>query len=224
MKLVYSEFDYQILFQENRINVLCIESQKKFREFIGELKIQMEQGQGRFVLSEDGKELELNKHLELIVNLFALDFNQKKILNRIYSHLEKYAREEDLYLETCRIQTALNSYMEQLGCGFDYPLHYSDEISISNLCKLMDLKIDMEYDSFLEQLADYMTIIHELFGCRCFVFVNLKSFLSTEELKELHRFVGYKKLFLLLLENNDTDCREAFEDYFLWDQDLCEIY
>ncbi len=224
MKLVYSEFDYQIIFQENRLNVVCIESKEKFREFIAELKKQLMQGEGKFVLSEDEKELDLSKHMELISDVFELNFSQKKILNRIYSIFESRSKDEDFYLDTCKIQADLKRYMEQLIMESDYPLHYTEEISIAGLCKFMDVGVDMEYETFPEQLIDYITVIHELFGCCCFVFINLKSFLSAQELEAIHCFTSYKKIFLLLLENQPPSQREEFEDYFFWDQDLCEIY
>ena len=71
---------------------------------------------------------------------------------------------------------------------------------------------------------DYMELMVQIFHIHCLVFVNLKSFLRTEELEDLYKAAAYKKVHLLLLENRAEEEQNERERWFIWDKDLCEIY
>ena len=72
MKLVYTELEQQLIFQENRVNVLVMEHKELFRRMIQELAKQIDGGEGRFVLSDNDKILKIDKDVCLVVNPFAL--------------------------------------------------------------------------------------------------------------------------------------------------------
>lgn len=55
MKLVYTELEQQLIFQENRVNVLVIEHKELFRRMIQELAKQIDGVECRFVLSDNDK-------------------------------------------------------------------------------------------------------------------------------------------------------------------------
>ena len=57
MKMVYEPFEYPIVFEENKVNVVCIERPECFRQFIEDLQEQIQEEEGKFVLSADGEEL-----------------------------------------------------------------------------------------------------------------------------------------------------------------------
>ena len=88
----------------------------------------------------------------------------------------------------------------------------------------MDIRIENFYSNLLEKLTDYIAAEAELLGTKCFIFVNLKQFLSYEELAELYKFAYYAKVYLLLLEGSFTESRHESEKHYIIDNDLCEIY
>lgn len=53
MKLVYTELEQQLVFQENKVNVLVIERKELFRRMIQELDKQISGEDGGFVLTVD---------------------------------------------------------------------------------------------------------------------------------------------------------------------------
>ena len=57
---------------------------------------------------------------------------------------------------------------------------------------------------------------------KCFLFVNLKSYLNKDELLELYKHVYYKKINIMLLEST---CRERLDNEVLHivDEGLCRI-
>lgn len=89
MKLVHPDFFFQIELPENKVPVLVFESPSRFLEFVSQIKGQVNGDNGEWVLSEGGKELNLAKTCEVIIDVFALDINQKKMITSLYNHLEK---------------------------------------------------------------------------------------------------------------------------------------
>lgn len=94
MKMVHSELSGEIISESAAFTEWIIESPKDFSEYLHELYCQYEKDEGRFVLSQGDKILELSKYLEIIVNPFTVEINSRKILNKLYIKLEKVSKEE----------------------------------------------------------------------------------------------------------------------------------
>ena len=56
------------------------------------------------------------------------------------------------------------------------------------------------------------------------VFINLKTFLSKEEVEELYKECFYRKINIILFENYDNNCIIENEKRIIIDSDLCEIF
>ena len=98
MKLVYTELEQQLVFQENEVNVLVIERKELFRRMIQELDKQISGEDGGFVLSDNNKTMKIDKEVCLILNPFALDINSRKALTGLYTELGKLGLNEENYL------------------------------------------------------------------------------------------------------------------------------
>lgn len=104
MKLVYTELEQQLVFQENKVNVLVIEQKELFRRMIQELDKQISGEEGGFVLSDNNKTMKIDKEICLILNPFALDINSRKALTGLYNELGKLGLNEENYLKTCSLK------------------------------------------------------------------------------------------------------------------------
>ena len=78
MKLVHINLNEGILVDAINCTEWVIESPEYFSEYVMELAGQVEGKEGRFVLSDNEKEVDISKNVELIFNIFALDINEKK--------------------------------------------------------------------------------------------------------------------------------------------------
>lgn len=90
MKLVHIDLNQNLL-ENNFITEWIIESPEAFSEYVREIYLQCEGKDGRFVLSQNGKELDMSKYAEIIFNVYELDVNNRKILNKVYQGLEDLA-------------------------------------------------------------------------------------------------------------------------------------
>ena len=73
--------------EENIPAILVIENQKVMAEVVEQLYVLCNSGEGDFVLSDSGKQLSFEKTAEIIINPFSIDFNARKIQNKLYSEL-----------------------------------------------------------------------------------------------------------------------------------------
>lgn len=224
MKLVHPNLENQIVFEENIINVITIEHKPSFSSLIQELKQQCLGNEGNFVLSDKNKKLDMAKLCVLIIDPFSLDINDKSIVNKMFSRLKTLAVNEEHYLETNKLKNALYLYLSSLLFDCDMPLVYQDDFDFSVLFRMMSMQFEVSGKTVVDTLLDYMAITAELLGFRFFFFVNIKQFLSYEELEQLYTFVCYTKINVLLLEGSFTENTHKCEKHYIIDNDLCEIY
>lgn len=223
MKIVHPLLEEPILFEENRFPVWIVEDQTTFSALIAEIKQQISADQGLFVLSEGMDILSLHKCAELIVDPFALELNTKVILGKLYKRLGDTAVTEDYYLQTETLRTSLYGYLEELFASESLPLTYKDSFDIAHLLRDVEVRINCEEQCLAEMLPDYMRTATELGGIKLFILVNLKCFLSPEELTELYIYASYEKINLLLLENTYKKSYSDHERIILLDSDLCRL-
>lgn len=224
MKLVHPNIKKQLIFNENRFINIIIENQDYLIELIQELIIQCSGGEGRFVLSEDLNIIDISKNMFIITDLFNIDINQKKIINKLYNILKEQAYSSDYYVETNSLLSNLYAYSEKIISDINYPIKYNNDIDISSLFKILEIKIDTEYTTLLERVLDYVSVLHEICKINIFIFTNLKSFLKEEDIIKLYKELSYKKIYCILIENVQRDKIEEFENVLIIDKDLCEIY
>lgn len=221
MKLVHREYGIEIELQENQIPVLVIEAPETFSVLIQELYRSKQGGEGKFLLSESDKLLNMGKSLELMVNPFAIDVNEKRIVQKLYQEIESQVQEQ-LVLETAEIHSKLISYLEEIVGKIAYPVTFDLEENVLGLMKTYNVRLETESITLLEKLVEYFELLHQLCRIEVIVCVNLKSYLSEAELRQLYEAMFYKKISLILLENTQREKVEG-ERICIMDRDGCII-
>lgn len=224
MKLVHPLLETPLVLSENVVNVLVVENQKVFTNMITELFEQNSGCDGEFVLSQDSKELSIEKHAEVILEPFTLDLNNRRILNRLYVKLSEIAVNEEFFLAFNGISNRIFEFVEKLAQKAENNLVYADSIEANSIFKMVDLKLEINHGSLVEKINDYMSAAQEFLGVSVFIFVNLKKFLTAENLLELYQSSSYNKYRLLLFENYIDGKSLPGEKNYIIDKDLCSIY
>ena len=224
MMLAHPMFSKIIDFKNEMINILIIENQKFLTQLIEDIINQINGENGDFVLSEDFIPLDMQKHLEIIIDFFNLDINNKKVLTAIYNKIKKIAYDDENYIKTENFKTEAFNYIETLINQTEYPLILDVQFDISGLLKLFDVKIEINSNTFLEKIIDYMSVLYEFLNRKCIVFVNLMSYLDISEIELLYKEIQYKKYNVLFIENSFRTKIGEYENIYIIDEDMCEIY
>lgn len=223
MKLSYKEFEPVISLDENIPYVLNLESPMLFRKFLIDFKSQLVIGEGKFIFSERDKILQLNKCVDLLIDPFNTNVNQRKVLQKLYLGLEKNANDAELCEATLAIKSAINKYILDVEYESEFILEHNVDFDLKGLFSAVDLRFVQDNEDFLTRLSRYMEISRKFLGLKAVVLVNVSSYLSEEEIKMLWDSAAYNKLAILMLEHNYTS-KIADEKLTIIDNDLCIVY
>lgn len=222
MKLVHKDLARQIILEERQCCEWIIESPELFSKYVQELYIQSEGGEGAFVLSDNDKELSIEKCVEVIINPFSVDVNDKKLLNKLYSELKEIAFGETMYLKTQELLAGLQGYFSELEQHGAYFLTTDMETDVVAIFKAMGVRVENCSDNFLQNIDQYIKLVASLLRKKVIIFVNLGSYISTEQIEQLAKTAVYNEVSLLFIENQQRNFSTMFRRYII-DKDKCEI-
>lgn len=220
MKLVNSKYGLDIEFIENSVNVLVLENPMFMSDVIQDIISQENGMDGNFVLSDE-QNIKFEKDVMLITDPFHIDFNNKKIMNKLYSQLVDISK--DLVEEYNDINKTIVEVLEKISDGINYNcINYNLEFDWKELYKLYNVRIEERYESLEEKLVEYMKILSGIMKPKLVIFLNLKMYLGQEHMEDLVLSSFYNKVPLLLIESNEG-YKLKNERKFIIDKDRCLI-
>lgn len=224
MKIINNNWQRQIVLEDNLIHTIVFENKKYYRENILELIRQHKGYEGRFILSNNNKELSFDKNSYFISDLFNIDINNKKIITKIYGELLKVVTDD--IAEYNKITSYIREYFETLVFNNNLDLEYNDEIEANSLLKLGDFKIQFEESDYLEKLIKFLKVLVELCNIKIIFVVGLCRVFSVEEVEKIYKEVCLNKINIINIESEyqnikKSDCYN--ELVYIFDQDNCEI-
>lgn len=165
----------------------------------------------------------MNKEVLMVLDVFNIDYNSKKILSKIYELIEeKIVMNQDLEIDN-KIFELRNYIVEEIN---ELPFEFimKDEIKIMDILKMYSLKIDSDnYNKLTEKIEFLIDIISTLKIAKILIIPNMKLFLTDEEVVEVYKYSLYNNVNLLIIERNDRKklkyekklvIDENFYDYF----------
>ena len=221
MKFMMNELGIRVDFNECLPLVLSIERSDVFCDLVREIMLLVEGNSDRIIIQRNAENLNLNKLGDFIMNPFALDINQKKIIGKIHKDLTQVANEE-LYVESSELSRVIIDYLDNLLQRLPYDLVYEAELDILTLLKAFGVKLDDSDMEFLSRIICYVKAMHRICGVEIFFFLNIKQFLSSEQVAELYKSCCYEQVSLILLEGCFRE-RAENESNLIIDKDYCII-
>ena len=218
-------FENKINFKEEKINILEIYDKKLFRNFISEINEQCNgevEENNDIVLMEDSKRLKINKTIYLLTDLFNIEFNARKIINKIYSLISQNIKNrQDDELEKIILQ--LRKYLTEEINEIPFEFNMNSEIDIMDLLKVFEVKIDTTcYTTIVEKVEFMIDLISNLKIAEILVIPNLKTYLNVEELVEIYKYSIYNNVKLLIVENNKSNKTLIYEQKNIIDENFDE--
>lgn len=221
MKLYNRQYDLELELKENISTHLIIEDANCLKGFISGLISQTEGNEGTFSLYDGCEVFELEKILNLIINPFELDCNDRRILSKIYKEIDNIAK-ENYAKQLSDINARVLSLLDQCFFEVQYGMTSTDELNLQSLLKMYDVSVLTDEESLIESIIDYVRIMSEVCGYNIFIFLNINAFLPDEEMQEIISFFEYRKLYFVNISNSDYTVWDKC-DKIIVDKDLCII-
>ncbi len=220
MKLISTQFQSMIEFEEGKFNSIIIEAPDVFREVVREFVSAINGLETGLVLSENNVPIKISQIVELIMTYIPFEVNTKKLMTNLAGVLEKEAMNEENYLHTQELLAEIENYLDKLS--FRLPANLEYKISASGLIKMAAPKLSLEGASGIEEIFDYMQFCREVIGERLFVFVNLRAYYTDKDVEKFTNTCLAHKFSVLLIDSKEFPCLSC-EKRLLIDIDRCEI-
>ena len=185
MKFVHGDLSGEIVNEQKECVEWIIEAPELFAKYVGELYRQINKYEGKFVLSENNKEIDIAKHSEIIINPLSVEINNKKIVNKLYEELNKLSSNEVLYMQTLELTKLIQEYLLNLEQETNYILEFNNEVEMSALFKAVDLRYEDSEEDFLERLVKYIKTLGNLLSIKLVIFINARCFMNDEKIRRL---------------------------------------
>lgn len=221
MILSHIELSAPVELSPDKVNVLVVEPEDKFFSYAEELVALSNGGDGLFALFDGDKKLSFKKDVKLTENIFDIPFNDKKAQSFLIGELNGIA-EGDLAAEYSALTQNIFSFLAKLSGQSSFPIEFEEDAGLQPLLKAFGIRWQEIYENLLERLSSMIKFYSSVFGIKCFIFINLRCFLSKEKLALFYKEAELEDVSLFLLENTLKDKIDG-EKITLIDKDLCEI-
>ena len=220
MMIQLYDCENDIVFSDEYINVLEIQNKKLFMKYVNILYGKELTEELRLLESE--KEVNISNCVTVYSDFFNLELNDRKVLNKLYQHIEMSIDVEIKELFNVEL-VKVKEVVEKIVESYDLDLIISDTISFGEIARAIDLKINYEGKSLLEILLVVLDLESELSISKVLVFINLKLYLNNEELEELYKYSKYKKINILLIDSMCYGTTLKYEKKLIIDEELVEF-
>lgn len=204
MRLVFSGLEHAIELEQGVASVLQVENQALFTRLVTSLMT----GEGRYAsepytlwMGED--EVKPKDAFVLITDPLRLPWDDRAFTAAISKKLEReFLEDEDLRLEIESSERLIREHLASLSLGLNADFSFGLEWDLKRYLKFAGFGVAFrEESSYLDNLLNFLSFALDA-GCKkTLVFVNLKTFLTKNELKSLYEQVFFSKISVLLLEN-----------------------
>lgn len=221
MKLAYPELSTVFETGKGYIPTLVIENRCFMRKILCDIAGQLDGNQGFTVVSDRDKPLEISRYVELLQNFAPFSMNQKPLITKILSLIEKKAQEPEHFMGAQAVVQRVEAWI--LDMGQDLPCEIEcTKLGVGSILKAAGIEIVSDQQYPLEQLVEYMELVRDLEREKLFVLVNIRSYYDDQEMTVLLRTLLDHDLQVLLLDSYAGTVLVG-EKRWTIDEDLCEF-
>lgn len=223
MNLIYTFLDNKIDLYNDYVNSIEILNNNYFYRLTNLVyKYSNNQETEEFYFTENNEELKLNKKIRIITNYYDFDFNNKKYINELIKNISNNT-DDNILLKLNNNYNKLYKVLSSLinSVDLNFKVDINDEFSINEILNNFNLSIPSK-DNLLDNLILLIDIEKQFNINKVLVFINLKDYLSREEIIEFEKYCIYNNVYVILFDNSKYK-NNSYEKKFLIDNDLSEV-
>ena len=208
-------FDIEIDINKDKTNILVIDDHKLFGSFCYNLN----RKDPEKVVFIDNDKLVNIKDIIIFNDILSFNFNDKTIITKLYNKLSKsiisnVEIDNELKKYFMKISNILYDEIEYYNVDIDL----NEEIDLVKYFKLAGIEFDNKYNNLIDKFIDILEIYSALYD-QTMIFINVLSYFSNEEIREILKYITYKKISVLFLENS-YNRSVYFENKYVIDDDF----
>ncbi len=225
MKLLIHEYFKSEILIDNKLTYVVIENQMTFFKMMTDLNNQTlntVDNNESFAILQNEEKLDLSKTLILFTDLFNFNVNSRRIKNELFRKITEDEASYNSQLDINVINENVQLYFKNIFSRYFINVTYLEDIELNDFLKLYKVEICNEGETLLETLINWLTSFTELTKITNYAFINLSTFLTVEDLKELEKICEYHKISIILFENNILNLKNI-KNINVIDDDLCHL-
>lgn len=203
------------------LNSIVIENPTLLFEFVEDIRRQIQNENGKTVLSFHNELLIMNKSVELITDVYGIDINSRRCIGRLVDFLCEKSIDEIHYSDTMQLLSQMSSYISELTWDLDCEIECLD-ILPKQLLKAANLSVVEDGHTLAERIFQYIQFICQFFGEKVFIFVNARGYIPQNEFIALAATIVSHDYRCLFVDNKEYPL-VCDENRRIIDMDLCEI-
>lgn len=223
MRLKVNYIDSDIVLNHENILSIEIENKNIFYKLVNDLLLI---GFGELVdnisfYNESNVKINMNNKISIIVDYFNFNFDAKKYASEINKLVLKNIDEksrQDIITNYTKISNNLRKILNEI----DLPLQIVNDFNLEDLLKFIKISVN-KFGDLLENLFLIIDLEKILRIKDIIIFVNLKQFLSKNELEELYKYAIYNNVNILLIDSQTYGACISNEKKLIIDCDLDEF-
>ncbi|MDY3801678.1 MAG: type II-A CRISPR-associated protein Csn2 [Bacilli bacterium] len=223
MKLVINFLDNDLYINSERVLSIEVENKSYFYRIVNcfnSLYVGDKIDEINFY-DEKFNEINLNNKILIMYDFFNFDFNSKKNISKIYKLIEDNLDEKSLQSFNSLYSKLLKILKNELNY-LDINIKLDEEYKMENILKIVKLSIEKK-DSLMDNLFLLIDLEKILKVNEVLVFVNLKQYLSKDELKEFYKYIVYNNLCAVFVDSQTYGIADNMETKIIIDDNLNEF-
>ena len=192
----------ELILNDSQIGVIEINDTKLYRHILDIINKSIEgiSNNEIFILNDKQEEITFKDNVYLLNDIFNIDINSKKIINKIYNLINSSYDDEERLLFSNKIQEVRNELIYKTN-EFPFTFSVNNDISVLDMLKAFNFKVDYStYSTLLEKIELLIDVMTNLNIAKISIIPNLKMYLTSEELIYLYKYSLYNNIILITIE------------------------
>lgn len=204
MRLAFDGLEGVVDFTPGHVSVLQIANSSLFARIARSLdSLEGSFAMEPYTLWSGDREEKPSSSLLVVSDPLHLPWDDRTLIGEVLKRIEReFLEDEDLRRVVEKLDSSLAERLMELGFGMNSDYGFELEWDLKRYLKFRGFGAGERSDaSFLDNLINFLSLALDA-GCnKVIAFVNLKSFLTKNEVERFYDYVFYSKLNVLLLEN-----------------------
>jgi len=223
MKINVNYIDNELIVEDNKILNIEIYNKKFFYRFIKDLNL-IENGntiEEITAFNKQNEEITLTNKIEILSDFLDFDLYNKKYSSDFQKYIVKNSEEKNIdkiVKEYSKVYDSISNIVNLI----DIPITIKNDFDFESIIKSFKFEVNF-FDNLLNNLIDLLEVKLNLSKEKIYVFINLKSYLSNEDLLELYKYIFVKNINSIFIDTNKYDDLNDNVNKIIIDTDLDEF-